>query len=97
MLYRTTTQKEKTMFTVEDLRNSGAKVKVLHYRLPPVHKSDKYNPKGGKTSVIVIMNNETFEATATCSKKDNYNKKMGVKIALGRIMHGQGINCETAV
>jgi hypothetical protein len=66
--------------TVENLRNLGYKVRVLHYRK---------NEKGGKT-VIQVKTPEgiELEGTAVCSRKENYNKKLGVSIALGRALNG---------
>ena len=83
--------------TVQQLRNNGYKVRVLHCRLyngyhawqngsKPTH----YGPidpdsKGGSTQVIIDSpDGKHFRGLAMCSKKENYNKKMGVKIALGR-------------
>ena len=45
-------------------------------------------PCGGMTSVTVESSDgkEYFMNDANCSKKDNYSKKLGVKIALGRIL-----------
>lgn len=82
--------------TVQELRNSGYKVKVLHNRLYNGYQKwetlgdDDYtfaNPdsKGGSTQVIIDSpNGQHFEGHSICSKKDNYDKKMGVRIALGR-------------
>jgi hypothetical protein len=69
--------------TVSFLRKSGYKVAVMHTR-----KYDLYgvkNPKGGKTVIIIDSpHGEHFEGTAVCCSSDNYNKKLGVRIALGR-------------
>lgn len=85
--------------TVQQLRNNGYKVKVLHNRLyNGYHKwqvGDRdyvknYGPldpdaKGGSTQVIIDSpTGQHFQGLAICSKKENYDKKMGVKIALGR-------------
>lgn len=75
--------------TVQQLRNNGYKVKVLHFR--------DYSPKGlyekgGTTQVIIDSpNGDHFEGIAKCSDKDNYNKKLGVRIAIGRsgVLNGQ--------
>lgn len=79
--------------TIRDLRNNGYKVRVLHFRR---HKSGpciaginfgcfEKDPKGGTTQVIIDSpTGEHFEGEAKCSNQDNYNKKLGVKIALGR-------------
>jgi hypothetical protein len=86
--------------TVQQLRNSGYKVRVLHNRLyNGYHKwqvgaieNAKYNcgpiepdAKGGSTQIIIDSpTGQHFQGLAICSKKENYNKKMGVRIALGR-------------
>lgn len=84
------------MTTVENLRKSGWKVRVLHYRsdescegkIKSSHsKERRVNPKGGKT--VVILDSPTgdhFEGLAICSSDDLYNKKIGVKIAIGRAL-----------
>jgi hypothetical protein len=84
------------MTTVENLRKSGWKVRVLHYRsdescegkIKSSHsKERRVNPKGGKT--VVILDSPTgdhFEGLAICSSEDLYNKKIGVKIAIGRAL-----------
>ncbi len=47
-------------------------------------------PRGGKTVVTITIPStdslpeESFHAEAKCSDEDNYSKKTGVKIALGR-------------
>lgn len=93
--------------TVQQLRNTGYKVRVLHNRLysgyykwengmSAIEESKIIQPKikkillepdakGGSTQVVIDSpNGEHFEGHAICSKKENYNKKLGVKIALGR-------------
>ena len=82
--------------TVQELRSQGYKVKVLHCRLyNGKHKWQQDDeitdvlidpdPKGGSTTLIIDSpDGEHFEGTAVCSKKDNYNKKLGIRIALGR-------------
>lgn len=86
--------------TVQDLRNKGYKVWVLHNRLyNGYHKwqvgsrpTSGYigvpvdpDPKGGSTQIIIDSpEGKHFQGLAICSKKDNYNKRIGVRIALGR-------------
>jgi hypothetical protein len=86
--------------TVQQLRNNGYKVRVLHNRLySGYHKwqvgaieSAKHHygpiypdPKGGSTQIIIDSpDGQHFRGLAMCSRKDNYNKRMGVRIALGR-------------
>ena len=85
--------------TVQQLRNMGYKVRVLHNRLYNGYHawqngSRVYgytdgiigpDTKGGSTQVIIDSpSGEHFQGLAICSKKENYNKKMGVRIAIGR-------------
>lgn len=86
--------------TIQELRNKGYKVRVLHNRLyNGYHKWQvgavepaKYHygpidpdPKGGSTEIVIDSpDGKHFQGLAICSKKENYNKKMGVRIALGR-------------
>ena len=85
--------------TIQQLRNNGYKVRVLHCRLyngyhtwqngghEYIQRNAPVDPdsKGGSTQVIIDSpDGKHFRGLAMCSKKDNYNKKMGVKIALGR-------------
>ena len=56
----------------------------------PNHSVHGYAPidpdtKGGSTQIVIDSpSGEHFEGLAICSKKENYNKKLGVRIALGR-------------
>lgn len=93
--------------TVQQLRNSGYKIRVLHNRLyNGYHKwqvgaGDRVvfsgvpidpDAKGGSTEVIIDSpTGEHFHGLAICSRKENYNKKLGVRIALGRsgVTNGQ--------
>lgn len=69
--------------TVGFLRSIGYKIAVHHHRRKD--KDGTYKPKGGKTVLIIDSpHNEHFEGTAVCSNSDNYDKKLGVRIALGR-------------
>ena len=91
--------------TVQELRKQGFKVRVLHSRLyNGYHKwqvGDREHvknygpldpdPKGGSTEIVIDSSTgEHYHGTSICSKKENYNKKMGVRIALGR----SGVNHE---
>jgi hypothetical protein len=77
--------------TVSDLRACGYKVRVLHHR--------KWNScgiscKGGTTVIQVRTPDGTeLEGIAVCSKEDNYNKKLGVSIALGRALKNNNLSC----
>lgn len=77
--------------TVQELRNLGYKVRVLHIRERIFKRrmdTSQYgseSAKGGITHVIIDSpNGDHYEGVARCNKKDNYNKKLGVKIAIGR-------------
>lgn len=69
--------------TVGFLRKSGYKVAVIHER--KYDSSGKKLPKGGQTKLIIDSpNGKHFEGISKCCEEDNYNKKLGVRIALGR-------------
>ncbi len=77
------------MNTVESLRKKGYKVRVHHYR----KHGEQSSPTscGGKTVVeITTPDGITLVGKARCNRKENYNKKLGVRIALGRAMIGSG-------
>ena len=83
--------------TVQELRNKGYKVRVLHFRDRIIKNrmdsspSGSESPKGGMTRVVIDSpDGNHYHGTSICSKKENYNKKMGVRIALGR----SGVNHE---
>lgn len=69
----------------------GHNFKVTHMRY---YQTDHYgrateevDPKGGMTHVGVYKGDELVaEATAECSVKDNYDKRLGTTIALGRAL-----------
>ena len=86
--------------TVQLLRKYGYKVRVLHNRLYNGYykwqvgskpaEGYGYGPidpdtKGGSTQIVIDSpSGDHYEGLAICSKKENYNKKLGVRIALGR-------------
>jgi hypothetical protein len=80
--------------TVKELRSIGFKVRVLHFRKPSTkfringEKFEDYStpsPKGGATKVVIDSpDGQHFEGKAKCSDDDNYDKKLGIRIALGR-------------
>ena len=91
------------MKTVHQLRKEGNKVQVFHKRryYDPVNKRYwfltaydrsvsalpdyvKMEQKGGETTIII--NNELV-GMSDCSRKDNYCKKAGVKLALQRALN----------
>ena len=86
------------METVKSLRQSGYKVRVIHkreytYTSGPfftdktIKKESRMNEKGGYTFVEIRTPDEKeYFGEAKCSDLDNYNKKVGVQIALGRAL-----------
>lgn len=51
------------------------------------HYKDVVNAKGGMTVVkLTTPDNTELVGTAKCSDKDNYNRKLGLRMALGRAM-----------
>jgi len=79
--------------TVKELRQSGYKVKCLHFRNKTNFLAGQWleypinAPKGGKTEVQLIdPNGIKARGEAKCSEKENYCRKTGVKIALGRAL-----------
>lgn len=85
------------MNTVQELRNAGYRVRVLHNRLyngyykwqvgdnHRINGSIDPDAKGGSTEIVIDSpSGQHFQGVAICSKKENYNKKLGVRIALGR-------------
>lgn len=98
-----------TAKAIEELRQSGFRVKIQHRRplLGAEHikvtkwELDEYNDGdglgdifsiyGGETIVkIIIINDEELQIEYTgiseCSKKDRFNRKLGLQIALGRAL-----------
>lgn len=73
------------MLSVEELRSMGFIVVVKHER-----KYDAFGcmkPKGGNTIVeLITPDGVNVVGKSRCSRRDSYNKKLGVKIALGRAL-----------
>lgn len=76
------------MSDVERLRKSGFKVRVKHYRLM---NPCGIKPRGGKTVVeVTTPEGESLVGMARCSRNENFNKRLGVRIALGRAFKNKG-------
>jgi hypothetical protein len=72
------------MLTVADLRRSGFKVKVFHKRR---FVKNQLSPTGGYTGVALFTpEGDTYLELAKCNKNDNYDRRIGVSIALGRCL-----------
>ena len=79
--------------TIKDLRRQGYKVRVMHAR----HHVTKQkisgtvldlSARGGSTTIELTTPDKqhTVFGKAVCSLEDNFNKKMGNSIALGRAL-----------
>lgn len=82
--------------TVEELRKSGYKVRVIHIRHGKTMKRmdgglvQSFAERGGKTVVQVrTPDGVELEGVALCSTLDNYNRRLGLQIALGRALTRQ--------
>jgi hypothetical protein len=76
------------MNNVEELRKSGYKVWVKHFRRGSLGGP---NPRGGKTVVeVTTPDGVTLVGVSRCSRKENFNKRLGVRIALGRAFTSAG-------
>jgi hypothetical protein len=84
--------------SVHQLRKDGYQIRILHYRVSNdkplnefnlVHSSlvsgDQVYSHGGLTiAQVKHKDGRETEGQARCSIKDNFNRKLGVKIALNR-------------
>ena len=70
--------------TIKDLRQQGYKVKVLHFRRP--QNLVDFHARGGSTTIELITPDKMITVTgkSICCLEDNYNRKVGADIALGR-------------
>ncbi len=87
--------------TLTILKDCGFRVHVKHYRftqdftgLWARHElfEEKPVPKGGLTTVTIYCPTGTvIHGEARCSRKDTFNKRLGVTIALGRALKSGNI------
>jgi|688.fasta_scaffold278079_3 hypothetical protein len=76
--------------TVHDLRKSGYKVRILHFRVHDDRSLGEVFPKGGETVVqITTPDGQDLEGRAKCSNKERYNKRVGVQVAIGRALYSK--------
>jgi hypothetical protein len=80
-------------FTIRQLRRAGFKVRVIHTRNhKKVRKLNGYYyellAKGGTTTIQITSSDKhsDVEGIAVCSNEDNFNRKLGNSIALGRAL-----------
>jgi hypothetical protein len=85
--------------TIKNLRQQGWKVRVLHRRHH--HLKDPMNinsgiicAKGGSTEIQLTSPDGKVNVSgyAKCSVKDNFNRKLGNSIALGRAWEKANMN-----
>jgi hypothetical protein len=69
---------------IHELRKAGYKVRVLHGRLSG--RDGRISPRGGFTAIELTTpdGKTSVAATAECSLKETFNRKIGNNIALGR-------------
>ena len=87
------------------LKEAGYKVTVSHQRryeavpsphgwIPAAVQSHRIIPTGGITRVEIFWPDKPEEVLATgvafCSNRDNYNRKLGLTIAIGRALKALG-------
>jgi hypothetical protein len=81
------------MKTIQQLRKEGYKIRVIHERIVKLEEDRRdlsarlvAQPRGGKTIIEVTTPNQEHSvfAVAECSKKDNFNRKIGNRVALRR-------------
>jgi hypothetical protein len=79
--------------TIKDLRQKGYKVRVIHTRHNILkHKVSgpiyELSAKGGSTTIEITTPDKLHDAIgkSVCSLEDNFNRKVGNFIALGRAL-----------
>lgn len=93
MRFFVTVKKLQMMSTIKQLRQRGFKVRVLHTRKVRPYKTidgtfHEILPFGGYTKIEVTTPNKltTVVGEAKCSDKENFNRRIGNQIALGRAL-----------
>ena len=89
------------MHSIVELKKQGNRVKVYHYRLFKNKRTNILILKqffqgnrdeemlhyGGQTEIELFMpDGKIHKGVAECSLKDNFNRKIGIQTALGRII-----------
>ena len=79
--------------TIKELRQQGYKVRVIHARLQKIVRKLTGNAfevraKGGSTTIEVTTPDKKYDVIgkSVCSVEDNFNRKVGNSIALGRAL-----------
>lgn len=70
----------------EKLKAAGCRIDVLHTRLVAHYPNPVVLPRGGRTTVkVTLPSGYTLTKHAQCSNLDNFNKRIGREVAMGRI------------
>lgn len=79
--------------TIKDLRRQGYKVRVIHTRFQNIvprltGNSFEVSSRGGSTTIEITTPDKqhTVSGKSVCSIEDNFNRKVGNSIALGRAL-----------
>jgi len=73
------------MKELDKLRSEGYRVKIWHTR--NLNPDGSISPRGGSTDLKVISpEGVEYSGWSECSLEDNFNKRFGVRIALGRAL-----------
>jgi hypothetical protein len=92
--------------TIHQLRRAGWKVRVMHGRMedyPDLYSDEVGQPVrhlADRVTIIELTSPEGKDAygVALCSKQDNYNRKLGNRIALGRALKNHIVwNCNQPI
>ena len=82
--------------SIHDLRKLGWKVRVIHGEVDNTHPLEFFC-LANKFTKIELRSPDGIEyvGISYCSKKDNYNRKLGNKIALGRALKAAILETKT--
>jgi len=72
---------------IKQVENDGWEVFIDHereYKHGPAPNSYSLSPRGGRTIATIYKEGVVIVGKSECSKHDNYNRKIGASIALGR-------------
>jgi hypothetical protein len=67
-------------------RNIKTRSDVISYSAPVYFIVGHIFPRGGVTTVTTTYKGNSYSGQAVCSIKDNYDKRIGRKIAIGRML-----------
>lgn len=74
-----------TLELIKDQNVIDAEVIIEHLRVRA--RNGELLPKGGATQAIIVLDDGAiFKAISRCSQRDNFSRKLGRTIALGRAL-----------